>query len=205
MRLATSYRRILDLTLVICLVSLGGCAGLPRIDPSGERILIFPGETPPVAPTAPVVVAPSPADPFASVQTITPPPSNLVAPPVFRDAEPNRLCGLLPDHGLFGSGDRPSLDRVTLTPERVLAPVGSEVVLRAGVCAENGYLITNRRMEWMLGGQGVGEFVEVAEEGETDVFRWPWSRPKKVDNRYVVGLHVSVPHLLETEHRRPRR
>ncbi|MEM6331666.1 MAG: hypothetical protein AAF790_15655, partial [Planctomycetota bacterium] len=78
-------------------------------------------------------------------------------------------------------------DRVTLTPERVLAPVGSEVVLRAGVCAASGYLITNRRIDWLLGAQGVGQIVEIAEEGQPDVLRWPWERPKKVDNRYAVG------------------
>ena len=136
-----------------------------------------------------MIAAPQQADPFAGIQAIAPPTGNLPAPPVFSQAAPGPLAGLLPGGGLFGNQQavpQPQ-DRVTLTPERVLAPVGSEVVLRAGVCSSSGYLITNRRIDWMLGSQGVGEFVEIAEEGEPDVLRWPWERPKKVDNRYAVG------------------
>lgn len=78
-------------------------------------------------------------------------------------------------------------EQLTITPSRVLAPVGSEVILKAGVCYKDGYLRTNRRIEWMLGQEGAGQFVTVGERGEMDFMRLPWERPNKVDNSYVVG------------------
>src|SRR5690606_29640926 len=41
------------LALAMGITSVGGCSGLPRIDPSGQRLLIFPGEEPPI-PSLPV-------------------------------------------------------------------------------------------------------------------------------------------------------
>ena len=52
-------------------------------------------------------------------------------------------------------------DHLRITPDRVLAPVGSEVVLEAGICSSAGYLITDRRIEWLLDRGGAGQFADV--------------------------------------------
>lgn len=192
-------------------VAASGCARLPRIDPTGERIFLWPDQQPPGM--------------AAAAPTFAPTPSNVVAPPVFAaDQSPGLLgLGVLGDGGCLdravngptvigpavgvpqpgtpvaagpvrsrvagavGLQDRVSGDRVVITPQRVLAPVGTEVIVRAGVCGEDGYLRTNRRIDWLLGKQGVGEFVQVGEEGERDIGRLPWRAPEKHDNHYAVG------------------
>lgn len=178
---------------MICLVV--GCAGVPRIDPSGRSLFIWP----------------DPADPSTQTTFVSPlgtPPgpssSNQVAPPAYSGSDPwCPLCPLgscsLGGCGCFGR-DRPTpvTDAVTqvtrkpaetlsITPERILAPIGSEVILKASVCGENNYLRTNRRVEWMLGANGAGQFVTVGEQGELDIMRFPWQRPNKHDNLYAVG------------------
>lgn len=179
-------RALVLLIATTTLVALGGCAlnGLPRIDPSGDRIFLFPD-----SPAATPGQAPAP--------TFSPAPQvggTLPAPPVYSDAGTG-LCDLV-----FGGGGVPPAvpvgaqaaaeppgERLTLTPSKVLAPVGTEVVLRAGVCGEDNYLLTNRRIEWMLGAEGAGQFVTVGERGERDFGRFPWSTPEKIDNHYAVG------------------
>jgi len=195
MRFANPPHRRLMLIVALAVATVGGCAGLPRIDPSGEQILIFPGETPPAAPATtvlpPPVISNGPLapDPFAANGLIAPPPGNLPAPPVFAAGSPS-FCPVidrLRGPAIIGPVGAVPQDRLTLTPERVLAPVGSEVVLRAAVCAASGYQMTNRRIDWTLGQQGAGQFVEIGDEGQPDVLRWPWQRPKKIDNNYAVG------------------
>lgn len=183
---ATATRRPAALLMVMTTaVAMSGCAGLPRIDPSGRRLLVWPEPTPSVTGVAPVQ-------------------GNIDAPPVTAPGSgslnPFDRGGLLGGFGgnqpatnanppIAGGAGRPPTpdERLSITPERVLAPVGSEVILRAGVCGDNGYLRTNRRVEWMLGTQGTGQFVTVGEQGEMDILRMPWQRPNKQDNTYAVG------------------
>lgn len=193
-------RPLLLLLLLIGVAVLQGCARLPRIDPSGERLLIWPNRT----------AAPAPALGSASA-------SNAAAPPVYAPGTGPCLglcdncrgnCRDLYDW-ITGSDyqsptslapapqpavatvSRPGYpdasEQLSITPERILAPVGSEVVLRAGVCANEGYLRTNRRIEWLLGHEGTGQFVTVGEQGEMDMLRLPWQRPNKHDNTFAVG------------------
>ncbi|MEM9186331.1 MAG: hypothetical protein AAGB00_07545 [Planctomycetota bacterium] len=175
--------RFLLLTSAVWLASLAGCAldRLPRIDPSGERILIFPGDNQPATST------PAFAQPNAAA-------GNLLAPPAYADSSQGPLERLLCGPRIVGPpvGTAPGptatpRDRVTLTPERLLAPIGSEVVVRAGLCGEEGYLVNNQRIEWALDQQGVGQFLDIGDEGETDVLRWPWQRPNIVDNLRAIG------------------
>lgn len=186
--------RIGRLTLALGVAMAAGCAGLPRIDPSGERFFIFPSDAPQVPP-------PTPIDPVTGAPAIAPPLGNLPAPP----ALPQNSHGIFGGPTIIGPAVGPAVvgqpipvpqDRLTMTPERILAPVGSEVVLRSGLCTAEGYLETNRRIEWLLGQQGVGEFVEVSEEGQHDVLRWPWEKAKKIDNRYAVSYSSPVHNCL---------
>lgn len=181
------------LTVLVTVLVANGCAGLPRIDPSGRRFLIWPN-----ADTAASAAPSLPSLP--SLGNVPVPPvfagSTTVAPP-----EPANSPFVTPNPGLAGapvavpSIGGPVVQRVAspvtetlkITPTRLLAPVGSEVILKAGVCAPNGYLRTNRRIEWMIGQQGTGQFVTVGEQGEMDILRFPWQRPNKFDNAYAVG------------------
>ena len=78
-------------------------------------------------------------------------------------------------------------DHLRVTPDRLLAPVGSEVVLKAGICSADGYLQRDRRVEWLLDSCSCGKLVDVAERNQVDIFRWVWDTPRKHDNNFVVG------------------
>ncbi|MEM8681337.1 MAG: hypothetical protein AAGF97_18475, partial [Planctomycetota bacterium] len=74
-----------------------------------------------------------------------------------------------------------------LTPQRLVAPVGQAVLLRAGICGIDGYLITEQPIEWSLSTDSVGSIVEV---DQTDKRRWQtfWGRPpKKLSGQYALG------------------
>jgi hypothetical protein len=71
--------------------------------------------------------------------------------------------------------------------------VGSEVVLKAGICTAQNYLLANQRVEWLLSPGGTGQFVEVAERDQLTVFRWPWDTPRKIDNSYAISSTSCVP------------
>ncbi len=76
---------------------------------------------------------------------------------------------------------------VRLSPHRTVAPVGSEVVLLAGVCGPAGYLSTNRRLEWSIAPGGAGHFVAVGKNGLIDYLLGDFNRPRKIDNTFAVG------------------
>ena len=84
-------------------------------------------------------------------------------------------------------------DYVRITPDRVLAPVGSEVVLKAGICGADGYLIANQRMEWLLSSGGAGQFVDLGEREQINVLRALWDTPRKVDSTYAIGSTANAP------------
>jgi uncharacterized repeat protein (TIGR01451 family) len=174
----------LTLACALAYVVAGGCAGLPRIDPSGERLLIWPKDQPRVASN--VLVAPS---------------SSVVAPPVVTDPFfPQPAVAATPAAAIT-PGVTPAAvalakvptDKVTITPERVLAPVGSEVVLKAAVCTTEGYTLADQKVEWMLGRNGVGQFVEVSGKGLCHPPLLPWNKSKKVDNYLAEGWTANSP------------
>ncbi len=76
---------------------------------------------------------------------------------------------------------------VRVSPRKVVAPLGSEVVVLASVCGPDGYMYANQRVEWSLAEGSVGHFVAVNERTVLDaLFNWG-SSPHKVDARYAVG------------------
>lgn len=204
-----SIRRQTYLLLALAgLLGIAGCNGIPRIDPSGRQLFITPNPNDPSTQTTfeSPFGGPSGGGPFGSAPG--PASNNQLAPPVLSGSQPasQPLCPLCPLGQCLGgnnclggclSGEplanavttiaRKPNETLTITPERVLAPIGSEVILKASVCGQNNYLRTNRRIEWMLGNQGAGQFVTVGEQGEMDILRFPWQRPNKHDNTFAVG------------------
>jgi uncharacterized repeat protein (TIGR01451 family) len=76
---------------------------------------------------------------------------------------------------------------VQVEPRETVAPVGSEVVLIAGVCGSDGYLRTNRRLEWSIDPSSVGQFVAVGENSWTDLLLGDFNQPRKITNVFAIG------------------
>ena len=74
-----------------------------------------------------------------------------------------------------------------LVPRSTIAPIGSEVVLLAGVAGPDGYLRTNERIEWSIAPGSVGEFVDFDTGSFWDIFFGTWPRPHKPGGTFVVG------------------
>src|SRR6185436_1337667 len=69
---------------------------------------------------------------------------------------------------------------VRLTPDRLVAPVGSEVFLKAGVTAPDGTLTPNERIEWSVARNGVGQLGSMGLRDAGQLFTW-WAAPAKID------------------------
>ena len=128
-------------------LALAGCASVPRIDPSGERILTW-GQEPAAISATPGVVLPA-----------------TVAP------------------GL------------TLTPTRIVAPVGSEVLMVAGVHGPGQANLVGQRVEWMLSPGSVGQLLAVGESEQSRLWRFS-TPPQKVSNDYAVSETQSTPRII---------
>lgn len=155
--------------LALCIPLAAGCAGLrcPRIDPTGERLFIWPKD-----------------QPVAATPAVT---TNPVAPPVYTDPVFPAQAAAAP------VAQAPPEQVLKITPERLLAPIGSEVVLKAGICDSDGYLVADQKLEWILGRNGVGQFVEIGGKGLMHQALLPWKKGKKVDNYLAVGYTATAP------------
>ena len=153
---------------VVCALTVSGCA-YPRtsgIDPTGEHIFTPP---PPVAShrcrlscrRSPVAVP------------VTPVVTNNWSNEYYFDQPLGRL-----------PWDDVAVD---VHPRETVAPVGSEVVLVAGVCGPDGYLRTNRRLEWSIDPGSVGQFVAVGETGLVDLLLGDFNWPRKITNTFAIG------------------
>lgn len=179
------YLRIpIQLAPLLGVVLVSGCAGLPRIDPTGERVFVWPQNQP-------VAAAPG----IGAVQAppvLTDPvfPSPALSPTV---GAPIPVGGAAP---IVAPGVPVVEDRLSITPERILAPIGTEVILRAGICAREGFLLTDQKVEWLLAREGAGELVDLGGKGCLQNPLLPWNKPKKVDNQYGIGYTARWPLLI---------
>ena len=139
-------------TLALLLIGaflLTGCAQcrIPAFDPTGNYI--FSGETTSLNVPNPLAAVPRPA--YQSPASPPPcPPANAAAPP----------CGNVPGSVLPAM----RLDKgsyVVVVPGRVVAPVGSEVIVASGICGDNGSYVMRQPLEWVLTPDSVGHIVEV--------------------------------------------
>ncbi|MGA2254879.1 MAG: hypothetical protein ABSG53_09470, partial [Thermoguttaceae bacterium] len=164
-------------TSMAILLAVTGCADfhVPRIDPSGEHLFICdspppatvtcpPGTTPTPAPAAPVAVAPAPILPAAA----RPPVSELPRVSPYSDVA------------------------VMLSPFLAVEPVGSQVPMLAGVRGGDGYLRTNRRLEWWIMPGSVGQFTGIGENGFVDFLVGDYTRPRVISATSAVGSTTRV-------------
>ncbi|MBN1589126.1 MAG: DUF11 domain-containing protein, partial [Pirellulales bacterium] len=76
--------------------------------------------------------------------------------------------------------------QVAVTPSRCVAPVGSDVVLMAGVVGPDGYLRTNERVEWILSSESPGQLVDYGRGTWTDLMLGDFIWPRKINNHWVI-------------------
>lgn len=115
--------------------------------------------------------------PPAPVGTAPPPSLTLSSPqgPAIRARE---VPGTIPPNALAA---------VSVAPQTVVAPVGSEVAMVASANGRNGRMETGRRVEWTLDPAGVGHFVAVDGASVFHPFlRWD-SWPRKVDATFAIA------------------
>ncbi|MFT7633434.1 MAG: hypothetical protein ACI87E_004490, partial [Mariniblastus sp.] len=77
--------------------------------------------------------------------------------------------------------------QIIMTPARIVAPVGSEVVVLAGICGGEGYFVKNQPLEWMLSNNSVGEFVEVGGQYHKRFNQLIPPTAKKFSGQYAKG------------------
>jgi uncharacterized repeat protein (TIGR01451 family) len=178
--------------VLICAVLSSGCSSLrlPQIDPSGQNIFLpAPNYTTITPPGRELYDALESASPKAAwVEPATPPPVTLGRQ--IPDSE-MQLCGF--PHAPPGAGpikgicQKPLEGHVTLSPERIVAPVGSEVVLVSGLCDANGNYVTAEPIEWTMSLESVGNFVQVGERGHSTLARLVSNNPRKISNDFALG------------------
>lgn len=95
----------------------------------------------------------------------------------------------LPDRGQRGC--------ILLSPQRIVAPVGGEVVLLSGICGDDGYLQVNEPLEWMLTPDSVGTIIEVGDDEIGMLHRLAGAkRPEKHNASYAIGVTSSKQTLI---------
>jgi uncharacterized repeat protein (TIGR01451 family) len=76
---------------------------------------------------------------------------------------------------------------LVISPVRIIAPVGGEVVLLAGLRNPAGQFSPAESIEWILSQESVGHFVEVGQESDFLLCHWRHHAPRKLSNNYAVG------------------
>lgn len=180
-------RRAECVSVLVCTIALllvcNGCRQLqlPAIDPNGRCLFL------PLTNTTQLDIPPLHSSP--GQQGIIPTPAYQApvapAPCVGANCEPGGVCNLFHRkhdclnkiHDHFRCPGK--MGELQLTPLRVVAPVGGEVVLLAGICGEDGYLVKREPIEWMIAPDSVGQIIEVNDDapGKLSSFLHP-HRPK---------------------------
>ncbi len=95
---------------------------------------------------------------------------------------------------------------ILLSPQKIVAPVGGEVVLLSGICGTDGYLQMNESLEWMLAPDSVGTFIQVGDDDRGLVHRLAGSRerPEKHDPSYAHGVTSTKRTLITRGNNDPR-
>ncbi|MEQ8785354.1 MAG: hypothetical protein RIC55_03610 [Pirellulaceae bacterium] len=192
---------VLLMALAVCTSTVStGCQSLriPAIDPSGRRLFLPPPNYTTLASASPATqqfgILPTPAwspPPFPPPCPDSPPPPTY---PTYIEPDcgsPQSVPVVVAPQVL----QAPRQDRLTLTPKRILSPVGSEVVLVSGLCGHKGYYLKREPIEWTINRPGVGQFVEVA--SERSGWRWLWdTKPGKVGADLAIGRTSVLPETI---------
>ena len=87
----------------------------------------------------------------------------------------------LPDRGKRGC--------ILLSPQKIVAPVGGEVVLLSGICGDDGYLQVGEPLEWMLTPDSVGTLIQVGDDDPGFLHRLArLKKAEKKDGSFAHGV-----------------
>ncbi len=175
------------LILIGCFAS--GCTRFPAIDPNGQSIFLpYPASTeirvPQVhaTPTTPGIF------PVEAYTTPTTPP-----PCLDGTTSQSGICNLFQCKKIIQNHvDKHNPGRcgeIQLSPLRVVAPVNGEVLLMAGICGKDGFLVKKEPLEWMLSPDSVGQFIEVGDDAKGRLCSSLYNKPKveKLDVDFARG------------------
>ncbi|MEM7455821.1 MAG: hypothetical protein AAF456_15820 [Planctomycetota bacterium] len=191
---------------------------IPRIDPTGNSIFLPPQYSTEILTPGTVAsnqAGPPPSVAFPRNVNPGPPAGNVVGPatsptypaqPAFahpadpQSCDPNcqsgrqgfHLCNHRDGHVVPHPGPARTngeSGQIILTPSRIVAPVGSEVVVLAGICGGDGYYVVQQPVEWILSNDSVGQFIEVgASNGpHPGISRLMRPEVRKFDGSYALG------------------
>ena len=179
--------------LSLCASFLAGCARLqiPQIDPTGNRIFL-------PAPSTTRILTPGLARNSAGSAAAAGLQTQPSRPAFAQPSDPESCCNngpavrttprhqyIIPKPSRYPS--RGQTGEIILTPSKIIAPVGSEVVVLAGICGNDSHYVMNQPLEWILGGNSVGQFIEVGGMEHPRFNRLVGPSAKKFDGNYAWG------------------
>lgn len=220
------------LLAAVALAALGGCA-LPAFDQSGERIFNgttrlasvkdcpllahHHRQPPPPVPVGPPVmgpvVGPAGCAPPPPLVVAAPPPPAVIAVPMTPPpcvAPPLAVCQVQPTPlpvqqcAAPIKSDCDNGPNLKITPDRLVAPVGSEVVLAAGMCNADGYYVMRQPIEWMLAQDGAGQIVAVGQESPYKSSYFLRNSPQKVSPQYALAHTSTISQCVDRGTKDPR-
>lgn len=153
-----------------CLLIACGCSSLrlPRIDPSGRRIFLPPGNYTTVTSPSFLPCIPSPAysAPAPPAPCPEPPPGKPSCTDGMACEAPCTAPGACdsPAAAAEVATPLPQQGQLLVAPQRMLAPVGSEVVLVSGIWGNGQSYKPREEIEWSLSQDSVGQFVAAKED-----------------------------------------
>ncbi|MFN6300755.1 MAG: hypothetical protein ACK6AT_01280 [Planctomycetota bacterium] len=148
----------------LCIL-LNGCKTLtlPAINPNGGTI--FSGQTT-------TLVSPHGANngypaQGPAYQTPPEPKKCMHGVPMGGDGKSGHPCKLCKGGHTTADEARARCGELLLTPTKLVAPVGGEVILLAGICGKDGMLVTGEPIEWMLSPESVGQIIDVGDNNQS--------------------------------------
>ena len=188
---------------VFLLVWVGGCQSirLPAIDPSGDSVFLTDRSTGLLIPETGVA---APTNwPFLPDPAFSQPPSipacDIPGQPPYIIQGTRDPCGV--QSCLDGCAIKKKLHNtyqdpikngtLRVDPDQTVARVGTEVVLRAGLCGLDGYLVTKQPIEWTMSQESRGHIVSVGNATSSLTSFLPSSfygnDARKYSGNYAVG------------------
>jgi len=160
-----SFAKLLWVVCGSLCILLSGCKTLtlPAINPNGGTI--FSGQTT-------TLVSPHGANngypaQGPAYQTPPEPKKCMHGVPMGGDGKTGHPCKLCKGGHTTADEARARCGELLLTPTKLVAPVGGEVILLAGICGKDGMLVTGEPIEWMLSPESVGQIIDVGDNNQS--------------------------------------
>ena len=173
---------------ILCALSLTSCSQLrfPQIDPSGRRLFQpAPATTQFVNPLRSGEIPGFPRPAFSRPERPLPCPQPEASNPATPATVAPGPTTIAPP-----ASELPS-QRIVITPSSSVAPIGSEVVLLAGVTDPQGNYLTSQLLDWSLAADDPGQFTATRQTGK-ELLDWlARQRPGKPTAKHVTSVTSS--------------